>query len=288
MPPPRLAPERRTDETALTESPMENSSSIPLESQSEMGDPRPQLRISDLELVDRRERLVNDSLVGTIEQTSLPLDLITSVHGILLDFDPDRLHPDLAPISVLGNPDLLHRQIVRPWLDRNSVLSRAEVRSSGRGLHVIVRMYPPVRFESEAERQRWAAVAKIIQNILPTDPDCSGITAMTRPLDSINSKNGRPVVLLHAGQPVGPEEVLALWKEACHHPFAFVAGLLYPGARISPCPVCRGEGSRLDILNDHGKCYGRCGKVRLSKLFDLHLTSRPAAKQRYTHGFATG
>jgi hypothetical protein len=257
---------------------MVNSIHVSTESQSKTSELRPQLQISDLEALDLREQLVNDGLVGTIEQVSLPVDLITSVRGILLDFDPDRLNPDLAPTSVLGNPDSLHRQVVRPWLERNVVLSRAEVRSSGRGLHVIVRMSPPVRFESEPERQRWAGVAKVLQHILPTDPDCSGITAMTRPIDSINSKNNRPVELLHPGQPVGPGEVLALWKEACKNPFALVAGLLYPGARISPCPVCRGEGSRLDVLDDHGKCYGRCGRVRLSKLFELHLASRATTK----------
>jgi hypothetical protein len=46
---------------------------------------------------------------------------------------------------------------------------------------------------------------------------------------------------------------------------------------VCPCPVCGGEGSRLDILDRIGRCYGGCGKVRLEQLFDAFFQPRPVA-----------
>ena len=53
---------------------------------------------------DEREQLVNGLLCGPIQQVSVPEAAITSLGGMLLDFDPDRLHPSLAPADVLSEP----------------------------------------------------------------------------------------------------------------------------------------------------------------------------------------
>ena len=48
---------------------------------------------------------------------------------------------------------------------------------------------------------RWAAAVKIVQCVLPTDPDCPGITALTRPVGSVNGKNGAAVRVLKTMSP---------------------------------------------------------------------------------------
>jgi hypothetical protein len=172
----------------------------------------------------------------------------------------------------------LWERVVRPWLERHPVLAKAEVRSSGRGLHAIIRLDPVVQFENEGDRKKRSAAIKIVQRLLPTDPDCPGITALTRPVGSTNGKNGKTVTTLFQGEPVKPDEVIALCEDAANCPFETVAGLLFAENRIIPCPVCGAEGSRLDVMRHVGMCYGRCGKVRLAAIRDRHLKARPGAK----------
>ncbi|MBA4192399.1 MAG: hypothetical protein C0467_30900 [Planctomycetaceae bacterium] len=232
----------------------------------------------DEAMVDERLQLVNDRQRGTIEEVSVAEAAITSLHGILLDFDPDRLLRSVAPLSLREDPKKFWMGVIQPWLERSPVLAKAKVVASGRGLHVIVRMSPAVEFETEADHQKWAAAVKVVQKLLPTDPDCPGITALTRPVGSINGKNGKKVRLFHKGEAVSPDDVLALCKQAVTRPFATVAGLLFGVTRITPCPVCEKEGSRLDVLDHVGMCYGGCGKVSLGRIFDLFLKPRAAKK----------
>lgn len=228
-----------------------------------------------------RKQLVNGQEAGPIERVSLSEAMITSLHGILLDIDPDRMRDDLAPLHVRTTPNLLLEEVVGPLLANHPVFDRAEVRSSGRGLHVIVRMTPGVEFDSEAERERWAGVVGIVQGLLPTDPDCPGITATTRLLNSTNEKNGSKVVRLKKATPVSPDEVLALCQEAVDRPFRTTAGLLFgPAERLTPCPVCRKAGTALAVLDRVGKCYGSCGTVRRGALLDVFLKPRPARDGR--------
>ncbi len=234
---------------------------------------------ADEVVVDERLQLFNDRQRGTIEDVSVAEAAITSLHAILLDFDPDRLLRSVVPLSLREDPKKFWKCAIQPWLERSPVLAKSKVVASGRGLHVIIRMSPSVEFETEAERQKWAAVVKVAQKLLPTDPDCPGITALTRPVGSINGKNGKKVRLFRRGEAVSPDEVLGLCKQAVSRPFATVAGLLFGTARIAPCPVCEQEGSRLDVLDHVGMCYGGCGKVRLGQIFDLFLKPRAAKKE---------
>lgn len=228
--------------------------------------------------MDDRQQLANDGLSGPVTTVSLSEAVITRLRGVLLDFDPGRLHPDVAPAAVLNDPDRLHAEVVRPWLDRDPVFAQAEVRCSGRGLHAIVWLDPVVEFATTADRQRWACAVRVVQRLLPTDPDCPGLTALTRPVGSMNGKTGRAVRVVRPGRPVPPADVLALCQRAARSPFATAAGLLFPGRRVSPCPVCRAAASRLDVLDRVGMCYGGCGKVPLARLFDQFLAPRGRAK----------
>lgn len=207
-----------------------------------------------------------------------PLPAITSLHGILLDFDPDRFHPHLATPAVMADPQKLLENHVGVWLSRHPIFARARVVDSGRGLHVIVQFSEPVQFKTANDRSKWAAVVKIVQRILPTDLDCPGITALTRPIGSTNGKSGQPVKLLSEGEPVDPEEVLEFCVAAIAKPFGTLFQLLFGDVRISPCPVCRGDETRLDALDHIGRCYGGCGKVTPAAILDLFLKPRPVKK----------
>ena len=89
--------------------------------------------------------------------------------------------------------------VVHPWLKRHSVLDAAEVRCSGTGLHAIVWFSEPLVFERDGERDRWVGIIKVVQSAIPSDPDAPAITAVTRPIGSLNSKNGARVELLKPG-----------------------------------------------------------------------------------------
>jgi hypothetical protein len=108
-------------------------------------------------------------------------------------------------------------------------------------------------------------IVQIIQAALPTDANAPGITATTRALDSINSKNGQKVRRLKNGQKVSTENVVALQQQMCASPFKTLFYTLTGSDRISPCPICGREGTSLVALDHVGKCYG-CGKVTLEQL----------------------
>lgn len=228
--------------------------------------------------VDHRRQLFNGGQSGPIEAVQLPVEMITSLLGIMLDFDPDRFREDVVSRKVRADPVKFYKRFVRKMLARHPVFSKAEVRNSGRGLHVIIRFEKPLEFATDADRQRWSAIVKVIQRLLPTDPGCPGITALTRSLGSVNSKNDGTVKLLHKGQPVPAEDVVGLFNEARSSPFRTIARLLFGDDHVMPCPVCNAPDSKLDALDFVGKCYGGCGKVRIDQLFDVLLKVRPSRK----------
>jgi len=230
-----------------------------------------------LHAVDHRESLANGGEIGPTGTVSLPECMITFLRGIMLDFDPDRYRADRLPPGATASPDAFYYDFVGPMLDRHPVYASAEVRDTGRGLHALIRFDPPVAFSTARERTRWAGVVRAVQRALPTDPDAPGITALTRPVGSINGKTGRPVRVLTPGRPVVAGEVLGLVEELRTRPFATVAGIVF-GGRPTPCPVCRKPGTTLGVMDRGGTCYGGCGKVSLRRLFDAIYAPRAAAE----------
>ena len=226
--------------------------------------------------IDWREQPYNRGACGPIERVQLPEAMITSVRGIPLDFDPKLFRPEKVSAKARKDPALFSQTLVRPCLQRHPVLAKAERRVSGQGIHAILWFDRPVEFATESDRQRWAAIVKVIQKLLPTDPDCPGITALTRPVGSINGKSATKVHRLYQGEPVSADEVLGLFEQACSRPFLTVANLLFGAERVTPCPVCEEDGTRLDALDRAGKCYGGCGTVCLGQLFDVYLKPRPS------------
>ena len=221
--------------------------------------------------IDLREQLANDGDVGPIKEVSIPESMITKLRGIVVDIDPKWLNRDKFSCRARSNPERLYKRSIRRMLTRHPVLAKAEVRNSGTGLHVIIWLKEPVEFESEGDRQRWAAIVKVIQRLLPSDPTAPGITALTRAIGSINSKNNKPVRRLKKGESVTADEIIQLVDQVRAAPFRMVMSILFGRENISPCPICGEDETSLAVLDKVGRCYGSCGDVSLSKLFDLFL-----------------
>ena len=216
---------------------------------------------------DSREALWNEGLTGRAGSIQVPTERITRLRGILLDLDPARLiaeNPWFAPAS---GPVEFHAKI-KHVLQRHPLARHAEIRLSGTGLHGILRLDPPVQLMSAAEQARWTNMVRAIQCSLPVDPNAPGITALTRAVGSINSKTGAVVEVLEPGEPIDPACVIPFVEGLARAPFRTVAMVLLGSEHHQPCPICRRDGTHLDILDRVGKCYGHCGRVSLARIFD--------------------
>ncbi|QVL31727.1 hypothetical protein KIH39_23255 [Telmatocola sphagniphila] len=230
--------------------------------------------------VDNREQLCNTGETGPIERVSRAEAEITQLNAMLIDIDLCLLRPAIVDEHLqLGGPEAVYQNVISPWLERSPILRQAEVRFSGGGYHIIVWLSPTVQFHGEYERDRWSRYVRVVQCLLPSDPDCPGITALTRPIGSINSKNGVEVRQLKAGKPVSPEEIVEHIEVVRNAPFGVIAEQLLGSRRINPCPKCKAPNSRLDVLDRIGKCYGGCGRIKLEDLFDLYLSPREGARK---------
>jgi hypothetical protein len=213
---------------------------------------------------DIREGLCNDCPIGPAAAIQLPLESITRLQGIVIDLDPEILRPD-NPIFPPADVPAAFYGGIQPVLERHPLVRHAEIRASGRGLHVILRIDPPVELRSHGEQRYWNAIVKGIQRTLPSDPLAPGITALTRPLGAINSKNNCKVELVKAGSPIRPEAIVDFMKTVASSSFLTVGRILLGGDRVERCPRCCE--SALSLHDHHGQCY-TCGKVRLIDLFD--------------------
>jgi len=229
--------------------------------------------------VDLREALFNDGAVGPIGSIQVSTERIVSLRGIMFDLDPDLFVQGGLIGSIPHDAAAFYREIVKPMLDRHPVLKKAEVRMTGRGLHVILRFEKPIDFTKPGEREEWAGIVEVVQTALPIDPGQPGITATTRVVGSVNGKNGATVEVLEKGSPVTEEEVRALCKAMCEQPFRTVMATLTGAERVQPCPVCKKPDSALAGGKHAGSCYG-CGTVRLEKLYDLVLAPKHAEKEK--------
>jgi hypothetical protein len=235
---------------------------------------------------DLREQLVNEQRTGTFAEVQLSAERVSTLHGILFDLDPELYDPSNTLFRPDKDPKIFFQNITS-LLDRHFLAGTAEVRASGTGLHVIVRLDPPVQLTSAAERRFWAGVVGAAQATLPVDPNAPGLTALTRSVGSVNSKNGAVVELLRPAGSVTPRQVLEFLERVARAPFKEVASVLLGGQHLKPCPVCRAEGSRLDVLDQVGMCY-LCGKVRLGQLLDAIYAPIPRAGEQEAAARAPG
>jgi hypothetical protein len=219
---------------------------------------------------DVREALFNEQATGPAGSIQLPQERITSLHGVFFDLDPKLMVPGNRLFPPSNDPRAFY-QGIKPVLDRHALARHAEVRASGTGLHLIVWLQPAVQLHSAAEQQRWDGIIQAVQCSLPSDPQSPGITGLTRPEGVVNTKNGATVEVLQVGTPVAPKAVEEFAARLIAAPFREIAQVLLGADRVSPCPVCAGEGTRLDVLDRVGMCYGGCGKVSIEHLYDTVL-----------------
>jgi hypothetical protein len=139
---------------------------------------------------------------------------------------------------------------------------------------------PAIEIASESDRERWDGIIKTVQASLPIDPDQPSINALTRPVGSINGKNNEKVVVLESGQAVTTDQVLEFHHEMTSSWFRVVFEILTGTDRLSPCPICKKEGSILSAIDHAGRCYGSCGTVKLDRLYDAILKPRDSKKAK--------
>ncbi|MBL8798908.1 MAG: hypothetical protein JNM56_33800 [Planctomycetia bacterium] len=223
---------------------------------------------------DLRESLCNDRQTGTAAEIAVPRERITRLHTVLLDFDPHLYVPENALFRPDEDPDAFFANI-KPVLDRHPLARFAEIRASGTGLHALLWLQPVVELTTAADQERWKLIVQAVQASLPIDPDMPDITALTRPIGAVNSKNGAAVRQLQAGEPISPAAVEEYVRSLTTAPFRQVALPLLGSERCSPCPVCQGPGTRLDVLDFQGRCYGGCSKVAGAQLYDVIFLPPP-------------
>jgi hypothetical protein len=217
--------------------------------------------------IDLREALFNDGSVGPAELIQVPTERITRLNALMLDLDPSLLIPGNPLFPPADDPrEFLDR--IGPVIGRHPLLRHAEVRSSGRGLHLVLRFDPPAELASAADQKSWSILVRAVQSSLPADPNAPGITALTRSVGSVNSRNGAVVEVLRPGHCVDPARVEAFVREMAAAPFLTLAKVLLGSERAEPCPICLKPGSSLGVHDRDGTCYG-CGNVTVEMLYEV-------------------
>ncbi len=233
--------------------------------------------------VDLREQPFNLREVGSFEAVQLPQEMITTIHEVVIDVDLTLFAPTAPVIGAGVGPKRFLGKTLVTWLSRDPALAGAEVRGTGRNLHVLLPLEEPAVFSTEAERRRWDGIVRAVQAALPSDPDQPGLTALTRPVGSINSRTGKAVSILRPGTPVPVAAVVGLADAMIRAPFRTFAGIVFGGDRVMPCPACRAEGSAMVALERTGHCYA-CGAVKLERLYDVFLAPRTPSGGEADHG----
>lgn len=219
--------------------------------------------------IDSRESLVNDRAVGPIELVQISRDCVTSIHGFMIDVDPKNFRTDGLWGVTDDDPVQLYDRHLKPALDRHPVLSGCEVRCSGTGLHLLIWFDTPVELMAEKDRNEWEARIRILQAVVPSDPLQPGITAVTRPTESINSKNGGAVCCLRSGTRMPAAQVIDLVESICHAPAKWLLQFLFGSDTVRPCPCCHREGTGLKAFGWKARAYGCCGDLSLEQLIEL-------------------
>ncbi len=233
---------------------------------------------------DEREALFNSGAVGTFREVMVQRHEVTMIRGILIEIDGECLRVGNVIEAMPADGFELYERHVRGWLENHPLLSRAEVRFSGRWLHCILYFGTPVEIKSDRRRELWHTVIKAVQRSLPSDPEAPSLLAMTRPVGSVSSKTGRTVELIKKGEPVTELELLQFAEDLTRRGFATVTQILFGTTTVSPCPVCCKADSTLHAaaplyrtkdpnITSRGSCYD-CGKVTLTELVDLVLKGR--------------
>ena len=214
---------------------------------------------------DIRESLVNDRRRGTKYEITPKVDEVAAIHGFMNDLDCKVFDPAVVGVECVESAEAFYSQHVRLWLDRDPVLSKAEVRDTGGGLHTILWLDEPI-IVAPGEARIWDDIARGICNALPGDPNLNGIIALTRPVAAMNTKYipPREVRQLRPGEPVSRAEILELSRLVAEQPARLWMRLFFGGERAEPCPFC-GKKSLGVAGYWQVRCY-QCGRANAASL----------------------
>jgi hypothetical protein len=230
---------------------------------------------------DIREATFNSGEQGPAYKIAKPVDQVSCINCFMIDIDCGILDPAVVGEAASQSADALYDEHVRMWLDRDPVLAKAEVRNTGHGLHVLLRLDETIICARD-DAHRWDKIARGLRNALPGDPNLNGIIAMTRPVGALNSKYepARTVTQLRAGQPVSREELLDLGNRVATAPARLWMQVLHGGERVSPCLLCGNEKNSLGVAgNWQVQCYG-CGRVDAAALVYRHYSPEFLKKRK--------
>jgi hypothetical protein len=212
---------------------------------------------------DQREALYNDPAVGTATQIAMPREAVTRLRGLVIDLDSNILKPN-PWFPPAADAATFHCGIT-PVLERHPVLRYAEVRNTGRYLHLIVWFQTAVELRTAAEQRTWTGIHAVLKASVPSDPAAHPLITLTRPIGAVNSKTGAMVSRLKVALPVDSAALQAWANDVARKPFEALGMILFGQKRITPCPYCNTTDSYLDLGDRVGYCYGPCRTVPLSR-----------------------
>jgi len=201
------------------------------------------------ENVDLREQTFNQGHVGPVEIVATAIQQIGQIQKIMFDIDTILLALK-GPFSPKGlSPQQFYQRYLLPWLNSHPVLKKAEVRFTGKGFHVLLCLAEPILLPSQELLSRCEGIVQVVQAALPIDVKQPGINALTRPVGSINSKNGKIVKLLRPGEPVSQQEIMSLYEDMSRRPFPTIMQIWFGSDKIEPCPVMHNAAFDLAVIN---------------------------------------
>ena len=217
---------------------------------------------------DMRELLVNDGAIGPAEAIAVSLDEVACVRAFMADIDLSQLEPAVIGSDASENSTKFYHNFLANCLSRHPVLQKAEVRASSQhGVHVIWHLERPQVLKA-GEALLYDRLIRGLRVVLPSDPNCNGLIAMTRPVGAKNKKYSPPQVVdqLRSGEPVTRDEILSLAREISDEPASTLMRVLYGGKRVTPCPFCQKNANSLGVAGRWRCCCYDCGSINAAEL----------------------
>ncbi len=216
---------------------------------------------------DNRETLCNARITGHAQIIQYKLEEIVELRGVMVDVDPQYLSTTLPWGHALGDPRSLWIEHIQKGLAAIGLVEFIEARMSGTGLHLVIWFDMPVPLASQRDREIWDARIRLLQSLLLGDPQSPGITALTRPVGSRNSKSQVEVETIHAGRPITAEQFAIIVDQLAAEPARTVIRYVYGSDRVTPCPYCGVVDTTCSALYRNTTSYNCCGKRDLLNLF---------------------
>lgn len=218
---------------------------------------------------DERETLCNVPRTGSASQIQYSAQEIDSIRGVMVDLDPAYLgqrHPGATAREDLNQ---LWTNHIRPGLAALGLADHCEARISGTGLHLLFWLDLPVQIEQPRDITLWDARIRVLQTMLLGDPQAPSITALTRPVGSINSKRGILVTQLQTGTPITADALSDIIDGFRERPAAALLLYAFGTENVEPCPFCAGAETTCRGLSNGTNSYGCCGQRRLKDVWKL-------------------